>query len=224
MKKPFIYSLIALIVVVVGGALAFAIFQPIQVLPRIRLAPGFALVDQQGERLTNEDMRGKIVVYAFSYTGCSDPCRSTSPVLQSLQPKVEKLDTGGVDIRFVSISVDPQNDSTEVMSRYAASVGAHPDLWFFATTNDEVALKNIVGGGFEVYYEALPGGAIQLDPVFILVDGWGIIRGEYRYSSSTPDEERLLRHLQVLIDEVHNSKGAAKLAYEAAHLFLCYAP
>lgn len=208
----------------VGGALAFAIFQPIQVLPRIRLAPGFTLIDQNGDRLTNEDMRGKIVVYAFDYTACSSPCRSTTPTLQALQPQAEGLDTGGVPIQFVTISVDPQRDSSSVLHEYARAAGAHPGFWHFATTTDLVALKNIVGGGFEVYYEPQADGAIQLDPVFMLVDGWGIIRGEYRYASSTPDADRLLRHIQVLIEEVHNSKGAAKLAYEAAHLFLCYAP
>ena len=38
---------------------AFAVFQPIKVLPRIRLAPGFILTDQDGQRLTNEDLRGQ---------------------------------------------------------------------------------------------------------------------------------------------------------------------
>ncbi|MCS7040866.1 MAG: hypothetical protein NZP34_14765, partial [Caldilineales bacterium] len=62
------------------------------------------------------------------------------------------------------------------------------------------------------------------DPVYILVDGWGIIRREYRYRTLTPDVDRIVRHIGVLAEEVRNSRGAARLAYEAAHLFLCYAP
>lgn len=224
MKKPFVYSLLALVGLVVVGALAFAIFQPIQVLPRIRLAPGFILTDQNGERLTNEDLRGSIVLYAFTYTGCETPCQSTTPVLQDLQPQIAAMDTGGIKIQFVTISVDPDRDTPEVLQAYAADAGANPATWHFATTSDATMLKDIVGGGFEVFYEAKPGEAIQLDPVFMLVDGWGILRGEYRYASSTPDEDRLLRHIQVLLNEIKNSKGAAKLAYEAAHLFVCYAP
>lgn len=224
MKKILLYALISIMVLVVGGALAFAIFQPIKVLPRIRLAPGFSLISQDGSRLTNEDMRGKIVVYAFTYTGCTDPCRTTTPTLQALQPQVEAMDRGGVPVEFVTISVDSQHDSPGVLNDYARTVGAHPTLWTFASTTDPVALKTIVGEGFEVFYDAGQASFIQIDPVFMLVDGWGIIRGEYRYASSTPDADRLFRHIQVLIDEVHNSKGAAKLAYEAAHLFLCYAP
>jgi len=224
MRKKLIYGLIFLVVLVVGGALAFAIFQPVKVLPRIRLAPGFALTDQNNALLTNEDMRGKIVVYAFTYTRCVDPCRSTTPTLQELQPEVEALDTGGIPIRFVTISVDHVKDNPAALNDFAAAAGAHPDLWKFVGSSDPVTLKNVVGGGFEVYFEAQNPDVIKLDPVFMLVDGLGIIRGEYRYTSSTPDAERLMRHIQVLVEEAHNSKGAAKLAYEAAHLFMCYAP
>jgi len=83
-------------------------------------------------------------------------------------------------------------------------------------------LKHIVGGGFEAYYDPQEGGRYNFDPKFALVDGWGIIRGEYRYQTLTPDTVRILRHIQVLADEVHNSQGTASLAYEATHFFLCY--
>lgn len=49
------------------------------------------------------------------------------------------------------------------------------------------------------------------------MDGWGIIRGEYRYQTMTPDADRILRHIGVLAKEVDNSQGAASLAYEAVH-------
>ena len=67
-------------------------------------------------------------------------------------------------------------------------------------------------------------GSFKFDPAFVLVDGWGIVRGEYRYQTMTPDSERILRHLGVLAEEVINSQGANSIAYEAAHYFLCYAP
>ena len=36
------------------------------------------------------------------------------------------------------------------------------------------------------------------------------------------DADKIIRHLDVLAEEVRNAKGAATLAYEAAHFFLCY--
>jgi hypothetical protein len=58
----------------------------------------------------------------------------------------------------------------------------------------------------------------------VLVDGWGIIRGKYRYQVQVPDADRILRHIGVLAEEVQKATGPNKLIYEAAHLFLCYAP
>ena len=47
------------------------------------------------------------------------------------------------------------------------------------------------------------------------------ITAEYRNEVPTP--ERVLKHIEVIQEEAWNSKGVAKMGYEAAHLFLCYA-
>ena len=61
---------------------------------------------------------------------------------------------------------------------------------------------------------------IPIDPVFALVDGWGVLRAVYR--TATPDVEILKRDLRLVVQEVQNSTGVNRYAYEAAHLFLCY--
>jgi len=52
----------------------------------------------------------------------------------------------------------------------------------------------------------------------------GIVRGQYRYETLASDVDRISRHVGVLAEEVQKSTGANRLVYEAAHLFLCYAP
>lgn len=227
LDRPRILMIIglSLAVLLVGGALAFKIFQPIQVLPRIRLSPGFALLDQEGKTFTNEDLRGQFVLYNFMYTHCStETCEAMNSVMREIQEQTRTLDTGGVPVKLVSISVDPQRDTPEALRAYAEQAGADAQVWRFATAADPKLLKTIVGGGFETYYQQRADGSFELAPVMVLVDGWGIIRGEYRYSTSSPDAERILRHIGVLAKEVQNSTGASRLAYEAAHLFLCYSP
>lgn len=225
MKRYFLYGLYTLIIIVVGGAFAFKVFQPVQVLPRIRLAPGFAATNQDGERLTNEDLRGKFTLYSFTYTRCSTPeCELLDQTMRKIQDQLDTLDIGDIPISLVTISVDPDYDTPEVLQAYAESIGADPEHWQLATINDPTLLKYVVGGGFETYYEYMDDGSIKLDPAFVLVDGWGIIRGEYRYQTIASDTERIVRHLGVLAQEVQNSVGSAKVAYEAAHYFLCYAP
>jgi protein SCO1/2 len=222
MKRVLLYGLYGLIALLVLGAIAFKVFQPVQVVPRIRLAPGFSLMDQNGERLTNEDLRGQFVLYNFSYTRCPEPCANLNQTMMEVQSRIEEAELGDISIHYVTISFDPGYDTPERLKAYAAAIGADQDQWTIATTTNETLLKHIIGGGFEAYYDQAEDGSYRFDPKFVLVDGWGIIRGEYRYQTLTPDTDRILRHIGVLAEEVQNSEGTATLAYEAAHFFLCY--
>jgi protein SCO1/2 len=224
MKRFFMYGFYTIVIILVGGAFAFKVFQPVQVLPRIRLAPGFLAIDQDGERLTNEDLRGQLVLYNFTYTNCADGCEQMDQTMREIQNQLDTLELGDIEVRLVTFSFDPERDTPEVLQTYAQSAGADPELWRFATIADSSLMKYVIGGGFEAYYEANEDGSFLFDPAFILVDGWGIVRGEYRYQTITSDSERILRHVGVVAEEVNNSKGANSIAYEAAHYFLCYAP
>ena len=212
----------ALVALVVGSVFAFVTFQPIQVLPRVRLAPGFSLVDSQGDVLTSEDLRGQFVLYTFSYSAC-ETCESIDETMSEIQQGLDAADLRGCPVSMVTISID-EEETPEQLAEYAASVGADPDVWKFARVEDERFLADVVAGGFGTYYEVADDGSIKLDRSFVLVDGSGIIRNEYKYQTQTSDSERILRHLGVLAEEAQNSNGPASLAYEAAHLFLCYAP
>ena len=200
----------------------FITFEPIQVLPRIRLAPGFLLTDQTGASLSSEDVRGDIVLYSFAYSECGTACDDMINTLREVQAGVAGIDVGDdAAIRFVTVSFDPATDSPEVLDAYAGEVGADPAVWTFATA-EEIHIDNVVKAGFNAWYEQSDDGSFAFDPAFILVDGWGVIRGEYRYKTNASDTDKLLRHLDILGEEIRNSHGAASLAYEAAHLFLCY--
>ena len=216
-----IYSILGLLMV---SAFAFKIFQPIQVLPRMQLSPAFDLTDQSNERLTSEDLRGQFVLYTFTYTNCPAPCFNTNETIQEVQSRLNEVQLDGIDVSFVTISIDPERDTPEVLNSYAKNIGADTNNWKFATTTNKALLKTIIGSGFETYYEDKGNGDFALDPAFVLVDGWGIVRAEYRYSTEVSNGDRILPHLGVLAEEVRNSKGTTKYAYEAAHLFLCYAP
>jgi protein SCO1/2 len=224
MKRSLLYGLYGLGAFLVLGAISFKVFQPVQVVPRIRLAPGFSLIDQDGQRLTNEDLRGRFVLYNFSYTRCPAPCFNLDQTMQEIQDRIGEAELGDISMKFVTFSFDPGYDTPVVLKEYADSIGADTDQWKFATTEDTTLLKHIIGGGFEVYYNPKADDSFEMSPKFVLVDGWGIIRGEYRYQTLTPDTDRILRHIRVLAKEVKNSEGAATLAYEAAHFFLCYTP
>lgn len=215
--------LLGIVALLVLGIVAFVIFQPIQVLPRIRLAPGFSLVDQNGQRLSNEDLRGQFVLYNFTLSDCDAPtCAQNEQIMRQVQQRLGEAETFGTPVTLVSIAVDGDQATPDALRAHAQTFGPEPEQWRFVS-GDPVRLKSIVGSGFEVYYEQKADGAYTLSPTMILVDGWGIIRAVYHIRTTPPDADTILRHFGVLAEEVQNSKGAARLGYEAAHLFLCYA-
>ncbi len=210
------YGLLALLLI---GLLAFAIFQPIQVLPRMALGPGFSFVDQAGARLTNEDLRGHLVLYTFTYTECRANCPQTSYTLQRVQERLTQINTRGLPVDLVTISFDPARDTPQQLLAFARQLGADLAHWHFVT-GEPTALKNVIGSSFGIYYTQADDGAFTFDPAFVLVDGTGIIRAKYR--TANLDLAIVQRDLELIATEAQHSQGAARLAYEAAHLFLCY--
>lgn len=218
-KAPPLRLLAVLLAIPVLAIVAFTVFQPIQVLPRISLSPGFSFIDQNGERLTSEDLRGRLVLYTFTYTRCEDPCPQPSRTMQALQQELVAVDTGDIPLDYVTISFDPEHDTPARLAAHAQALGADPGQWHFVT-GDLNQLKNVIGNGFSTYFNQEADGDFTFDPVFVLVDGWGILRAVYRTPS--PDPDIVARDVRLIVKETTNSEGINRYAYEAAHLFSCY--
>ena len=74
-------------------------------LPTGLKAPDFALRDQDGERVTMRELRGKPVIVAFLYSTCEDSC----PVqAQQIKGALNEL---GTDYPALAVSVDPPRDT-----------------------------------------------------------------------------------------------------------------
>lgn len=212
------------------GLLAFNIFQPIKVLPRLTLAPGFSFTNQDGQRLTSEDYRSKLVLYNFTYMHCGADCEDTVAQMQALRNRLNnEPDLDDLSFALATISLDPERDTPAALHKYANRFQSSQDdniPWDFLA-GDPLRTKYVVGGGFGLYYEketiATDSEAnyrIKFEPRFVLVDGWGIIRA--MYYTDTLDTERVISDIGYLAGEVRNSKGIARIAYEGAHLFKCY--
>jgi protein SCO1/2 len=118
-----------------------------------------------------------------------------------------------------SVSFDPEVDTPARLRAYAEELGAGTSAWHFVTGEPD-QLKNMIGGGFGVFYSRRDDRSYTFDPVFALVDGWGILRAVYR--TPTPDVAIVARDIRLIVHEARNSRGASRYAYEAAHLFLRY--
>ncbi len=219
-NRKLILLWLGLLAVPLLAIVLFAVLQPVKVLPRIGLAPGYIFTDSNGERLSNEDLRGKMVVYNFATTTCAAPCVDTTAAMQEVQAMVQRIDTNGIPVAIVTMLIDAEQPTPEQMRAYAEQVGADPSIWHIVTGPAD-RLKQVVGGGFGMFYEQKDNGVVEFAPMTALVDGNGILRAQYKRTA--PDVAFVERDLKLMVDEVRNSRGAGGLVYEAAHLFACYA-
>lgn len=148
-------------------------------LQRYGLVPEFSLVERSGKATTLADLRGSIWIADFIYTTCADTCPLQTAEMARLQE--EWKDKPGV--KLVSFSVDPEKDTTEVLSSYAERYKADAQHWLFLTGAKE-EIGRLVQEGFRLSAVALSadgnvGSVIMHSPRFVLIDKQAEIRGYY---------------------------------------------
>jgi protein SCO1/2 len=161
--------------------------------------PDFSLLERSGISINLSDLQGKIWIVNFIYTSCPDTCPLQSAEMAKLQGELDHEAT----FRLLSITIDPERDTLQVLSRYADRFGADPKRWLFLTGEKE-EIYRLAQQGFHL--SAVPvsnsegnkGTAFIHSSRFVLVDGEAEIRGYY--VSTDPDAlRRLRRDLKTLL-------------------------
>lgn len=101
--------------------------------------PDVTLIDQEGHRVTLRDFLNsdKPVVMDFMYGTCTTIC----PVLSASFSHFQKgLGTETENVRMVSVTIDPDNDTPELMKQYLARYGGKPG-WDILTGNRNEVVK-----------------------------------------------------------------------------------
>lgn len=144
--------------------------------PVIAELPAPSLVDQDGQVFDGEAMEGKLWVTAFVFTHCRATCPRLMAQMRKLQGRVSNIPSA----QFLSVSVDPRNDTPEVIKAYMQSNGFDETNWRFVTGNEK-ALEDFVVGGFKVGYGQTQWSTeLTHSNSFALVDERRRIRGYYR--------------------------------------------
>lgn len=153
--------------------------KPLEGLNRYGTVPEFSLVERSGKATTLADLRGSIWIADFIYTTCQDTCPMQTAEMAQLQEQWK--DRAG--LKLVSFSVDPEKDTTAVLSRYADRYKADAQRWLFLTgAKDE--MSRLVQEGFRLSAVALAAdgnvsSVIMHSPRFVLIDKQAEIRGYY---------------------------------------------
>lgn len=142
--------------------------------------PDFRLTAQDGRTVTRADLLGHPLVLGALFSTCNGPCPTIARSLARLQE--ELADT---DVRLVVVSVDPEADSPEVLTRYGERFGADPERWLFLT-GELAEVSRLVREGMLLPFEQLPAGQeiggdrITHDTRLLAVDRLGQRRGWYQ--------------------------------------------
>jgi protein SCO1 len=139
--------------------------------------PRFELVAQDGQPFHSQALAGKIWVADFIYTTCPGPCPRMTSEMREVQDAVSKLP----DVRLVSFTVDPANDTPPVLAAYAKLHGASPAMWYFLT-GPVPALQTLDRDAFKL---GNIDETMQHSTRFVLVDRQARIRGDYDSTESS---------------------------------------
>jgi protein SCO1/2 len=164
-------------------------------LAEIGPAPDFTLTRQDGGRLSLGDLRGKVVAVTFIYATCTDTCTLLTAKLAGIRSRLGGA--FGAGVAFVSITVDPERDTPEALTRYAQAQGVNGPGWAFLTgTKDEI---REVTRRYGVVARSAPRGDVDHTFLTSLVDREGVLRVQYMGVRFDPDE--LLGDLRSLLAE-----------------------
>lgn len=142
--------------------------------------PSFALSDQNAQTFGSADLKGVVWVADFMFTSCPARCPLLTREMSRIQREIRTQ--GWDDVRLVSISIDPDTDTPQVLADYARKHGADPALWRFLTgPREQIWNLSVEGFKLPVAEAAEHGisGPILHSNKFVLADRRGRIRGYY---------------------------------------------
>lgn len=163
--------------------------------PKIGPAPEFTLTTQDGNRLSLEELRGRVVVVTFIFASCTDTCPLLTAKMASLQSRLGS--DFGPQAFFVSVTVDPERDTPKVLKRYAEAYGAKLTGWAFVT-GTPAEIRDVTKR-YAVFNKKTPSGDVDHTFLTSLVDRSGTLRVQYLGTRFDPNE--LLNDIQSLLKE-----------------------
>lgn len=140
-----------------------------------KIAP-FKFINQNGKVVTNKDYEGKIYVADFFFTTCQTICPKMTTNMTWLQDQIKD----NPKVKLLSHTVFPDEDTVEVLKRYAKERGVIDSKWNLVT-GDQREIYKIARQSYLVVKTGKPEELYDMVHTenFVLVDQKGRIRGFY---------------------------------------------
>lgn len=177
---------------------------PLEVL---NIIPEFKLKNEFGRDFGSEDLRGRTYIANFAFTSCPTTCPALMEKTQKIQKRLRGL---GSKVALVTFTVDPENDTPEVLNKYARGLSANPHIWTFLTTDNKEQMRSLLVDGFKVpmgdleeIEAVVDGHKLSLWDIahterMALIDDQGRVRGYY--STTNDDINKMMIDVGLLVN------------------------
>ena len=140
-------------------------------------APDFSLFDLTGKPVALSEYQGRVVLLAFIFTTCPGVCPMISRQMSLLQSELKQARLFGTKVNMLSITVDPETDTAEVLGKYATTFNADERGWRFLRES-RGKLKPVLKA-YDEWTRLLPKGEIDHPARVYLIDQRGHMREIY---------------------------------------------
>lgn len=147
---------------------------------------GFTLTERSGRVVRWEDLTGQVRVVNFFFSSCPATCLQENQKVREVQRAY-----AGRDVKFLSITCDPDVDSPARLREYAEKLEAPADQWLFLT-GPLIYIRRVAGELFGVALDKQ-----THTERLIVCDKWGNIRGSFHWNRL--DE---MAQLRLLVDKL----------------------
>jgi protein SCO1 len=154
--------------------------------PLPKIAPQFALTSQDGKQVALADLRGKVVAVTFIFTLCSATCPVLTPMMSLVQDRLGA--DFGTNVAFVSVTIDPERDTPDVLKLYAQMYGADVPGWSFLT-GEPIAVQDVIRR-YGVFAAKTANNDIEHSFLTSIIDRRGVLRVQYLGVRFDPEEFR----------------------------------
>lgn len=144
-----------------------------------RRLPEVVLEDQDGVRFTLDEYRGRQLLVDFIYTRCPSLCLALGGSFQQLNRRFDRQ-VDEENAVLLSISFDPQYDTSATLRAYAKRFGADGERWRFARVGNRAQLEALLDV-FGVVVIPDRFGGFQHNAAIHLIDRRGRLAGIFDY-------------------------------------------
>lgn len=140
---------------------------------KIGPAPKFSLINQFNQLVTNETYKGKVYLVEFFFSTCPTIC----PLMNENMIKIQNHFEGNPNFGIVSITINPEHDTPEVLKAHAEHLGINNPNWNFLS-GEKNYIFDLANKGFNIYagQNKDVDGGFEHSGLFALIDKNGNIR------------------------------------------------